>query len=226
MGNVHGPDSVPKLIATVRRVPEFQIFEAASTALTAMIPKFLPQLLTAARDPDPRIRQLAIYSIGRKGPPEGLPALVAALKDQDLYTRFRAAHALQAYGQRTEAVEALLEAIKDTDPIVQDRAALSLAIALIQGSTIPPRLGLESAIKILATPVGALRSMDLSPVQLRALNSLTVLFRQFGDGSRRTDIEWGFRPVGNAMLAFGAEGGRRLQAMIDQRQDRRLAEFA
>jgi hypothetical protein len=28
------------------------------------------------------------------------------------------------------------------------------------------------------------------------------------------------------MLAFGAEGGRRLQAMIDQRQDRRLAEFA
>jgi hypothetical protein len=63
-------------------------------------------------------------------------------------------------------------------------------------------------------------------VQLRALNSLTALFRQFGDRSQRTDIEWGFRPVGNAMLAFGAEGGRRLQAMIDQQQDRQLAELA
>ena len=28
------------------------------------------------------------------------------------------------------------------------------------------------------------------------------------------------------MLAFGSEGGKRLQAMIDQRQDRRLAELA
>jgi len=62
--------------------------------------------------------------------------------------------------------------------------------------------------------------------QQRALNTLTGLFREFGNGSKRPDLDWGFRPVGNAILAFGTEGGRRLQAMIDQQADRQLAELA
>jgi hypothetical protein len=35
----------------------------------------------------------------------------------------------------------MLEAINDPDPIVQDRAALSLAIALVPGSTVRPASG-------------------------------------------------------------------------------------
>jgi hypothetical protein len=66
----------------------------------------------------------------------------------------------------------------------------------------------------------------LNQRQQRALDALVDQFRQFGDGSKRPDLDWGFRPVGNAILAFGAEGGKRLQAIIDRKTDRQLAELA
>jgi len=61
------------------------------------------------------------------------------------------------------------------------------------------------------------------------LSALVVLFREFGDDSQRADAAWGWRVVGNAILACGQPGREILEAMrterrgADQRQDRWLA---
>jgi HEAT repeat protein len=221
-----GPESVAKLIDIVRRVREFQIFEAVSSALTAIDARHLPQILALADDPDVVMRRMGLYVLGGRGDRRALPALVKALDDADLYVRFRAAHGLQAFRNDPQAIEALYHALADADVVIQNRAAVSLAIALVEGCTVKPRYGLESAISILETPAGALREIRLNAAQERGLAALAAKFREFGDASKRSDLEWGFRPVGNAILAFGVEGGRRLQQMIDQKADRRLAELA
>ena len=221
-----GPQSVAKLIDVVRRVREFQIFEAVSSALTSVDARYLPQVLALASDPDVVMRRMALYALGGRGDRLALPAMIAALDDPDLYVRFRAAHGLQAFRNEAKPVEALHHALADSDVIIQNRAAVSLAIALVEGCTVKPRYGLESAISILETVTGPLREIRLNAAQERALQALAAKFREFGDGSKRTDLEWGFRPVGNAILAFGTEGGRRLQQMIDQKNDRQLAGLA
>ena len=152
--------------------------------------------------------------------------MIAAVKDPDLYVRYRAANGLQAFRENSRAVAALLGALGDSDVVIQNRAAVSLAIALVKGSTIKPRLGLESAIGILETRMGPLPPIELSPAQQEGLDALSRKFGEFGDRSTRPDLDWGFRPVGNAILAFGLEGGKRLQAMIDQGKDHRLATLA
>jgi hypothetical protein len=71
-----------------------------------------------------------------------------------------------------------------------------------------------------------LREIKLDRTQNRALQALVKKFREFGDGSNRTDLEWGFRAVGNSILAFGSEGGKCLQELIDQQKDKQLALLA
>ncbi len=224
--DLHGPQSVAKLVAAVRRWREFPIFESAASTLAVIDASYLPEIIALGRDSDVVLRRLSAYALGRRGDPKGLPAVIAAVKDDDLYVRFRAANGLLNFGEQPEAIDALMRALDDPSEIIQDRAATSLAVALVPASTVKPRLGLESSIKILAAPNGPLTSFPLNAAQERGLRALVGTFQRFGDGSKRKDWEWGFRPVGNAILAFGAEGGRRLQAMIDQKTDRQLADRA
>ena len=224
--HLHGPASGQKMIAAVHRSREFQVFEAVGTVLAAIDRPALPDMAALASDPDVLMRRLALYVIGRRRDPASVPVLIAGLKDADLFVRFRAAAALQAFPGDPRAVAALLAALQDRDVVIQDRAATSLAIALVPSCTIPPRLGLESSGRIIETKTGPLPEIVLSPGQLAGLDALVRTFRAFGDGSTRGDLEWGFRPMGNAILAFGAEGGRRLQALIDQKRDVQLALLA
>jgi HEAT repeat protein len=224
--DLSGPQSVARLIATVRRYGEFPIFESAASTLTVIDERYLPEIIALSRDSEVRMRRLAAYALGRRGDARGLPALIAAMRDEDVFVRFRAANGLLNFPTHPEAIEALIRGLSDSSEIIQNRAAISLAVALVPGSTTPPRLGLESSIKTLATPVGPLRTIALNPAQERGLTELVKVFRRFADGSTRKDLDWGFRPVGNAILAFGAEGGRRLQSMIDQKTDRQLADRA
>ncbi|HLY59616.1 MAG TPA: HEAT repeat domain-containing protein [Terriglobia bacterium] len=223
---VNGSQSVTKLIEAVKKYNQFQLAEAVGATLSSIDPRFLPEIARAGSDRNVVVRRMVMAVLGRRGAPQGVGVLLTGLKDEDAYVRFRAAHALQVFGSQPHVVEALIGALKDPDVVVQNRAAESLAIGLIKGSTVEPRLGLEAAIRILATPTGPLEEIQLNSTQRHVLDALTEQFRRFGDGSTRSDIEWGFRPVGNSILAFGAEGGRRLQAMIEQKKDRRLADLA
>lgn len=56
-----------------------------------------------------------------------------------------------------------------------------------------------------------------------ALALLEQLFRQFGDVCARPDVAWGWRGVGNTMVALGQAGKDRLEAMRAQKKDRWLA---
>jgi hypothetical protein len=55
------------------------------------------------------------------------------------------------------------------------------------------------------------------------LAALVALFRQYGDGCQRPDAAWGWRPVGNAIAAFGDPGREALESMRTQPEDRWLA---
>lgn len=56
--------------------------------------------------------------------------------------------------------------------------------------------------------------------------ALKDLYATLGDGCERVDAEWGYRPVGNALLKLGATGEGILREFMAQARDRRLAEQA
>ena len=58
------------------------------------------------------------------------------------------------------------------------------------------------------------------------LAEIVAFFRQYGDGCQRTDRDWGWRPVGNALLLFGKEGRIQLEALMRETDDRALSDRA
>jgi hypothetical protein len=79
---------------------------------------------------------------------------------------------------------------------------------------------------------GAARTLgDLAPTLPaeeagQALEALERLFRQYGEGCRRADAAWGWRSVGNALIAFGDAGNQRLEALRTSADDPWLAWYA
>ena len=68
------------------------------------------------------------------------------------------------------------------------------------------------------------RVATLPPEQsVQVLAALATLFREYGDGCKRADAAWGWRPVGNALLACGAPGKELLETLRTQTPDRWLA---
>jgi hypothetical protein len=135
-------------------------------------------------------------------PPGAQEALLSVLRNEkeDL-PLFHAVNALAGY-RSPEVIAALLRSLRTGPSQVQMWAAQTLA----QMTT------------------------AMSPEQLKEmLRTLTGLFREFGDDSKRSDAAWGWRTVGSAMLACGETGREMLEAMrterrgADQRPDRRLA---
>lgn len=223
--DLHGPQSVQKLIKNARKGRDFQVVAAVSEVLVSIDPQYVPEIRKMAGDQDALLRRMALDILAQRVDPLACPLLISGLGDKDLYVRYMAALGLKNFGDQPGAVDALLGALADADPIVQDRAATSLAIALVKGSQ-KEEAGQSARRPTLATPMGPLPEFALSENQQRALGALVQKFKEFGDGSTRSDLAWGFRPVGNAILAFGAEGGRRMQEMIDQKKDRQLAGLA
>lgn len=119
-----------------------------------------------------------------------------------LYARFSAAQALGMVRRSPQAAEALIGATRHEDPVVADRAATSLGSIL------------ERSEK------------EIAPLRDRIAVALRDLYVQLGDGCRRVDAEWGYRPVGNALLKLGAPGEDILREFMAQTRDRRLAEQA
>ena len=198
--------------------------------LVAIDPSYLPEIRRLASDRDVLMRRMGLYVLGRRGDGPSLSLLAAGLKDDDLYARFRAACGLQSYFEDPQAVQAMLAALDDESPVIQDRAALSLAIATVKGCTIPPRHGLEPSVKMLDTKTGPLPAIALDSTQREVLAALVKKFRDHSATllGNRTGPGLGLpAALGNPSIpAFGAEGGRRLQSLIDQKSDRRLAELA
>jgi len=70
------------------------------------------------------------------------------------------------------------------------------------------------------------RQKENEPLRPRIIEALKTLFAKFGEGCTRADADWGYRPVGNALLRLKPEGEAVLQAFMDQRKDKRIADLA
>ncbi|MBM4004307.1 MAG: hypothetical protein FJ295_13650 [Planctomycetes bacterium] len=64
------------------------------------------------------------------------------------------------------------------------------------------------------------------PARAAALEELVLFFRQYGDGSQRTDRDWGWRLLGNGLLEFGPAGESVLNRLMADAKDRTLSDRA
>jgi hypothetical protein len=153
----------------------------------------------AAKHSNPLVRSTAMRSLVFMTEKSLLPVFSAGLHDSDRFVRFASAEALGNLRHSAEAAELLIAALGHEDPTVSDRAATSLGVIL--ASHLP----------------------ETEPLRARIGAGLRDLYAKLGDGCPRSDADWGYRPVGNALLKLGPEGEQILQTFLDQKQDRQLA---
>ena len=204
LGENHRPESTGKILAALAKFDMHPMHEAARTFLPQIKPFPRAELVRAARsNASAVVRTAAIRSIERAGVlQEDIAWLREALNDPDGYTAFSAATALSAARDNPEAVKILIWATGVPRVAVANRAATSLA-KIVQRD--------EPGVRLLRSEI---------------LSALERLFREMGDSCKRSDREWGYRPVGEALLACGAEGELLLNKLMAQTQDRRLSELA
>ncbi|MBN2456626.1 MAG: HEAT repeat domain-containing protein [Sedimentisphaerales bacterium] len=64
-------------------------------------------------------------------------------------------------------------------------------------------------------------------VRPQVLDALGALYSKLGSsGCQRSDVDWGYRPIGDALLATGDDGRALLESYYNQRKQQRLAQMA
>jgi hypothetical protein len=202
--DLHRPESAAKLLAAVQRFPTHPLMETAVFTLMRIQPAPRAELAQAATGHgNPAVRVVAMRALAALANAELVPVFAKGLIDADRYVRFSAAQALANVTRNPQAVEALIEATKQDNVVVSDRAATSLAMIALRR-----------------------HEKEIEPLRPKMIEALKNLYAKLGDGCTRADADWGYRPVGNALLKFDADGEKVLEEFMDQRKDRRLAEQA
>ena len=195
LAKVNGPETPKRIFAALTQDTRFQMKEACLVALSAMKAQALPEVLRGLASDQIAVREVAVRALAGIGGDAIQEPLLSALHDPAEGVRYWAVNGMG--NVRAEASgPALLGAIRDDSTAVQMRA-----------------------VQMLGDVAGALPP----EVCEGALTALEAMFREYGDTSARADRSWGWRAVGNAMLAFGPRGREVLDAMQLQRQDRWLA---
>jgi len=226
LGKVNGPESPRRMLEALQKDNRFQMRLACVEALAAMKERALPVLLEGLKSATPEVRDVCVRVLaaeapacepnpstqaeraacvpvpGRNGLPGAQEALLSVLRtEKEDLPLFYAINALAGY-RSPEVIAALLLWLGQGPAKVQMWVAQTLT---------------------------QMASAMLPAQSKQMLTALAGLFREFGDDCRRTDGAWGWRTVGNAMLACGAAGRDMLESMsterrgADQRQDRWLA---
>ena len=86
----------------------------------------------------------------------------------------------------------------------------------------------DDAVGVRAAAVATLARHPSVTPELRAevLAETVVFFRGYGEGCTRSDKDWGWRVAGEALLGFGDDGQRAMEALMTEKANRRLAELA
>jgi len=61
---------------------------------------------------------------------------------------------------------------------------------------------------------------------VQSLDWLEEFLRGYGDGTARADRDWGWRPLGNALLEYGPAGRERLERLLADPSNRTLSDLA
>ncbi|HEV8067594.1 MAG TPA: HEAT repeat domain-containing protein [Planctomycetaceae bacterium] len=187
-----------------RSVPQALRKWATTAADGATLKKLLVPRL---RDPSPRTRELTLYYfslIGAPATPEVEQSLTKiALHDDGEYARELAIANLSSSFGPIPAVAETIRTLMQKDP--------------------------SHAVQVRAATLFALMHARL-PAQdracARALAQAVDFFRQYGDGCQRTDRDWGWRVLGNALLQFGPDGAAALRARMAEASNRQLSDRA
>lgn len=204
LGKLQRPESIPLILAALAKddYHNHMLMETSRPALNKPYAK-VAMLDALKNSKNPTVRTMAARTLVFQAGEEDIPALARALKDSERYVRFASVEALGNIKSSLLAGEALIEATRHEDPVVSARAATSLEVVLKRG---------ESTV---------------SPLRPRILEALKILYAKLGDKSAgRVDADWGYRPMGNALLACGPEGESVLREFMNQSTDVKLAEIS
>ncbi len=150
---------------------------------------------------NPGVRQAVVYAVKGTGlAPEFKNELMnMASSDSDDFCKATAMRALPVFG--IEAVFPVLKKnMEGTNEVMQVRAA--------------------EAFEMQA-------GIGLHPYEDKVLSLLLQQFKKYGSDSKRSDLEWGWRSVGNAIVAIGSAGEAALEELMRNPQtDEQLAELA
>lgn len=158
-------------------------------------------------DSSSRSRELALYYftlIGAPATPEVEAQLTRiALHDENPYARELAIVNLRSSFGATASVTSVLRQImeEDRDHAVEVRA--TIAYAQMHARLEPAAAGRQESLEIVGR-----------------------YFRRYGDGCQRTDRDWGWRPLGNAILEYGPAGTELLESLMREVDDRTLSDRA
>jgi len=230
LGDLHGPESAARILDAVKAGSTFQFdMEAATQALMKICEADVRPLLEHLHADDLKVRLVAVRALnyiglrlpsspsfalgwGQSGTPTTLPGqsvgdsiLDAMLKfvagPEDIYIREMALGVLPAYSGDPRVFDTVLKALEDSEEFFQVRAATALA-------------------QLAQRPDAAAGAPE------KAVRALEILFKRYGTGSHRKDLDWGWRSVGTAMMACGKPGESALQNLLEQNDDPQLAELA
>lgn len=226
---VNDSDAVKRIAAAIVRHTEFSFYEAASATLSRLNESHSRNLIELAKSNDVRLRRMALYVIGRRADmaksSEAAGLFLGDLRHADAYVRFRATEGLAVHCHRDEVPKALIVALNDSNTGVANRAATSLVVGLGPAADVKEQGWYNGTLRSYRAPV-EVRDLKLNAAQTLALDALTARFREFRTGYSRSDRDWGFRVVGNAMLGFGLAGRKRLDQWIENKEDKQLANLA
>ena len=203
IGDIHHAESCKPVLDAIEKRGNHMLVECAIIALRKMKPFPSAALAGVVKtSKNPALRMVAMRALLPQATIELQPVIRAAMLDPDRFTAFAAAEAMGNIRKTNAAVMPLLMTLSDPDPAVAARAAVSLGV------------------------IAARNEKETASVRARMIAGLKLDFERFGEGCMRSDADWGYRPVGNALRACGQDGEAALRQLRDQRVDMKLADLA
>ncbi len=196
----HGPQSATRILESIEQHGNHMLAEIMRVTLPRIRPLPRAELAQAyLKSKSAKVKQMAMRALIFMPDASLLPVWKQALSDTDRFTRVAAVRGLGRLHRKEDAISELLRITEHSDPVMINEACVALGEAITRNDA------------------------SVADLKEQIRNVLRDRFEHLGDGYTNVDSEWAFRPVGNALLAFGAEGETILQRFIDQDADRQLA---
>lgn len=208
LAEASGPKSPMKLLKALEQNDGFQFKLACIETLNTLGEAARDDVKLGLRGRSATVREVCVRCLGNHAEADAQAQLVGIMMniDEEETVRYWAIDSLRrlcAVGAATDA-EACIAGF--------------LSLAETERSTIVQLHAVRS--------IGLLTKMLTSVQRDKAYAVLTPLFRQYGDGCTRTDAAFGWRVVGNSLVALGSTGRSRLELMRREQQNRWLAWLA
>ncbi len=203
LGDLRDVHALHPLIESLEKHGNHMLVECVIIALRRLQPTPLDELAEVVKtSPDATLRMAAMRALIPFATLAQMPVIRKAMDDKDRFTAYAATEAMANIRKTNGNMFPLIEQLTNHDTALAARAAVSLGV------------------------LGASSEPGLISHRQDMLAALTEDFERFSTGCTRADADWGWRPVGNAIRAFGEAGEAVLRKLRDQRLDLKLAELA